>query len=396
MESLSIRAEQALLGAVLCDPAGQRHLLDLVEPGDMRRPWHAQALRAMQRVRARRQLPGPLEVYKELQKDPDLPPSVARDGVPVAELMAAAPNPRHGESYACLVIEGGIRQRLHLAGSRLAQASETGDLEAALHQAAQASRELEQCSARWLGLPERLRREIPGLSRDEPHDAKTVPNVAAVRAENTKLHRHHLNGISALPPQHRAPLAPPLALAETSAASAQQGRRSGQRERGLARPRGPAAEAAGARALQDLAAGPSYLSQVRGWLRPEHFALAEDGELYAVMRDLNAAGKPVDPVTIAWEAARRGMDAAPVGLAGGSGAFAVASAREVHQHSMLAQAEQAGQDIHADAADATCSPLRLFQSARARLRALETQAQAQPHPRREARALTKPGREAAS
>ena len=36
----SIRAEQAFLGAVLLDPAGQRQLLDLVTPGDMRRPWH--------------------------------------------------------------------------------------------------------------------------------------------------------------------------------------------------------------------------------------------------------------------------------------------------------------------------------------------------------------------
>jgi hypothetical protein len=33
--------------------------------------------------------------------------------------------------------------------------------------------------------------------------------------------------------------------------------------------------------------------------------------LYAVMRDMDAAGKPVDPVTVAWEAARRGVRVDP-------------------------------------------------------------------------------------
>ena len=73
MTSLAIRVEQALLGSVLLEPAGQQHVLDLVEPGDMYRPWHGQVLSAMQRVRGKGLSPGPAEVYEELRVDPDLP-----------------------------------------------------------------------------------------------------------------------------------------------------------------------------------------------------------------------------------------------------------------------------------------------------------------------------------
>jgi len=76
---------------------------------------------------------------------------------------------------------------------------------------------------------------------------------------------------------------------------------------------------------------------VRGWLRPEFFAQAEHGGLYEVMRDLDAAGAPVDPMTITWEAARRGIQADPDELSGGVAAFAVTSAREVRRHGLLAQ-----------------------------------------------------------
>jgi len=70
----------------------------------------------------------------------------------------------------------------------------------------------------------------------------------------------------------------------------------------------------------------------------------------------------------------------PGRLAGGTGPFAVASAREVHQHGMLAQAARAGKDIQADAADLACSPRELLQSAGDRLRALEVQPQPGPRP----------------
>jgi replicative DNA helicase len=106
----SVWTEQAFLGAVLLDPAGQHRLLDLVEPGDMYRPWHAQVLAAMRRARGRGALPGLAEAYRELQNDPDLPRTVAADAVPLASLMEAAPRPEHAPAYASMVVEGGIRR----------------------------------------------------------------------------------------------------------------------------------------------------------------------------------------------------------------------------------------------------------------------------------------------
>ena len=106
LDQCRVQAERALLGAVLLDPAGQHRVLDLVQPDDMRRPWHAQVLEAMQRVRARGAFPDPMAVYAELQNDPDLPTAVSRDGVLMAGLMEAAPTARHARAYAVLVIEG--------------------------------------------------------------------------------------------------------------------------------------------------------------------------------------------------------------------------------------------------------------------------------------------------
>ena len=160
------------------------------------------------------------------------------------------------------------------------------------------------------------------------------------------------------------------------------------------------------RALRDPAAGPSQIAQVRGWLRPENFARPGDGELYSLMCDMDAAGMAVDPVTISWQAARRGLRADPVSLTGGTGAFAVPSAREVQRHGLLAEAAQAGRDIQIGAADQGHPLHWLFQSASNRLPALEaTQRSRQAFGEAEVPALAhppvvraqsrEPGREAA-
>ena len=113
------------------------------------------------------------------------------------------------------------------------------------------------------------------------------------------------------------------------------------------------------------------------WLRPGHFARPEHGEVYRVMADLHTAGQPVDPVTVMWEATRRGVAMTPdeisATLAGGTAALAPASARAVHGHGVLAQAGQAGRDIQAQASSPASSPGRLFRVAGERLRAVECQ-----------------------
>lgn len=325
-----VDAERALLGAVLLDPAGQQRALDLVKADDMCRPWNAQVLEAMLRIRGRGALPDPLEVYRELQNDPDLPPSVARDAVPLADLMEAAPRARHAPAYAVMVVESGIRNRLWIVGSRLGQASETGELEAARRVAAQAHNEVDACQARWLALPAQLRRELRG----EVTDAAAMPGGQAAEAQ-------------------------------------------------IPRPSGEEAVAAGGVAVRDLAAAPARLAAVRAWLRPEHFARLNDGALYGVMRDMDAAGMPVDPVTVTWEAARQGVHAEPGSLTGGMGPFAETSAREVYRHAQLASVARTGRDIQAAAISPRSSPRQLLQMAGDRLRTLEAESASQTAPVRE-------------
>lgn len=315
-----VGAERALLGAVLLAPAGQQQALDLVKTEDMCRPWNAQVLEAMQRIRDRGALPDPLAVYGELQNDPDLPPSLARDAVPLADLMEAAPYARHAPTYAAMVVESGIRNRLCIAGSRMVQVSEIGDLDAAWRVTAQAHHEVDACTARWLALPAPLRREFR---------AGTI--AAAVMQRS-----------------HRA-------------------------EEQVARPSTEAATAVSGTAVRDLAAAPARLAAVRTWLRPEHFARPEDGALYAVMRDMDASGMPVDPVTVTWEAARLGLQPNPDNLTGGMGPFAEASAREVYRHAQLAHVTQTGQAIQDAATSPKSSPRQLLQTAADRLQTLETQ-----------------------
>src|SRR6266516_370968 len=192
--SVVIRAEQALLGALLSDPAGQAHLLDLVEPDDMTRPYHGQVLAAMQRLRGSETAPGPLAVYEEIKKDPDLPRTVSHDGVLLAGLMEAAPRADHAPAYAAMVIGSGIRQRVALAASRMTQAAGGQDLEAALAMAARARQQLARCQTRWEALPAPMRRELPVPARDPHGRTGMTRSLAAVRDEIRELRRDLLAG----------------------------------------------------------------------------------------------------------------------------------------------------------------------------------------------------------
>jgi replicative DNA helicase len=339
VRALRLSAEQALLGAVLSDPAGQVGVLDLVAPEDMSRPWHGQVLAAMQRLRQQHTPPGPQQVRQELLADPDLPSNVALDAIPLVDLLEAAPHPRHTPAYAALVIEGSIRERIWLAGSRMTQAADGDSPGPALHAARQAARDVQECQARWEALPASIRRELPAPACDHEQYTQIARQTRAVREEIARL-RENLWAESPRDVEERL-AAIAQHLAETAAASATlREQQAAGHAADQARPDSPAAHVASSRALRDLAAAPDQINAVRGWLRPGHFARSEHGDLYAVMRDLQAAGKPADPVTTGWEAARRGIPATRADLTGGNAALAVASAREVHRHGLLAHATQ--------------------------------------------------------
>jgi replicative DNA helicase len=303
VDSQRIAAERALLGAVLLDPAGQQQVLGYVEADDFLRPWHAQVLAAMERVRRGGGLAGPREVYAELRKDPDLPADVAMDGVLVTDLMAAAPRPAHASAYAAAVVESGIRQRLWIAGSRVRQVADSSDLGYALEQVAEAGREVKACQDRWQRLPRAWRPELRHLADNVPVRPVT------------------------------------------------------------ARPCGRDAEAAGSGLLRDLAANPAQIGQVSRWLLPEHFAAKRSGQLYAVMCEMAGAGMAIDPVTVGREAARAGVLLQAAELSGGTGAFAHVYARDLYSRATLAQVSQAGAEIQTAAASPRGAMTPLLHSA---------------------------------
>jgi hypothetical protein len=329
---------------------------------------------------------------------------VSADAVPLVDLMKASPRTGHAPAYAAIVVESGIRRRLELAGSRLAQAAESGDLNLVRQQTARTRLEFEACRARWRALPEPLSRELSVLSPND-HAAATVIRHAS--AAGARADREYAGSAAESGPfpegryaqvhQHPAPSADDADVRE--------------QEHRCRSPLGPSqaavAGAVGAQALRDLAAGPSQIAHVRPWLRQGHFALRSDGALYALMCDMDAAGMAVDPVTISWQAARRGLHVEPDWLAGGTAALAVSNTREVHRLGLLAEAAQTGRDIQIGTADQRYSLHRMVQSASERLPALEGKQGVAPASRqaetpkadrlRSVSARTRrPGREAAS
>jgi replicative DNA helicase len=290
-----IAAEQALLGAVLLDPAGQRQVLRFVEPGDFERAWHGQVYDAMRRICGHGGLPGPQQVRAELGNDPDLPREIALDGLLIADLMAATPRAVHAPAYAAVVIENGIRQHLWVTGSRVCQTAASGEVIYALDQVAEAADEIRSCGVRWMGLPEPWRRELP--------DAAGKPPLPAEPADHA-------------------------------------GRAEGSRD-----------GAAEISFLRDLAAAPWQLDHVRGWLRREHFTVQANGAVYDLSPDMSSAGLPIDSLTVSREASRRGLPVEQAELAGGLGVFAHLAGRGVYVRAALAQISQAGADLQADADD---------------------------------------------
>jgi replicative DNA helicase len=372
---LVIRAEQAFLGAVMSDPERQARLLDLVRPADMRRPYHGQVLAAMQRLRARGAAPDPLQVRAELATDPDLPPRVALDGVLLAGLLEAAPRSGHAPAYAAMVIDHGIRQRLGLAGSRMVQATEVGELDPALQVTARAAREAAACQARWQALPQAVRLEVPGPSGYRAGQAEEA--AWQLRAASEEIARAR-QGDRADPGDLAGSLEQIAQHVARAAASSRSAGRTGLRAPGEQRPRGPAAEAAGEQFLRDLAAGPSQVATVGGWLRPGYFARPVHGQLYALIRDMHRVGQPIDPITIAWEAARRGIKVDQSRLEGGTASHVRAAAREVRRRGILARISKAGRDLEDAVSDPRLRTAGLLQGASFRLRDLEREPGLEP------------------
>ena len=374
-----VRAEQALLGAILSEPRHGWQLLALFGPDDMFLPFHAQVTAAMRRLHERGEDPGPHAVRAELARDPDMRQQVALDGTLLHTLMAAAPVPAHPDRYATIVVDGSVRRSITELGTRITQAARGVSVESALEVSAQAGERLRAMQARWEALPAQMRQSLRIPARHAHGYGEIRRRLQGVSAELASLRENLWLGTPETSAEQIARVA--HGLADAAALSARIREREARLDGpGDARPGGPDAEAAGARALRDLAASPSQIRNVSQWLAPEHFASPQFGDLYQIMRELTAKRMPCDPVVIAWEATRRGVALAPEMVAealdGGVPGSGVYSARQAHQHAVLARIAQAGTGIVAAASDPANPLPAVFFASGTHLRAVDCERQA--------------------
>ncbi|QMU79029.1 helicase DnaB [Streptacidiphilus sp. PB12-B1b] len=250
-----LRAEQALLGAVLLDP-GQLALLDWLEPQHFYRPGHRavfEALRTLHRVGHAGFAPDAGKAARlALLVDAQAEASYQVRGLSasyVHTLVAACPVSGNAVVYGRMVLEGAIHRTVTEHAVRLHQAARTdaaqGTAEHALVQADVLADVLHDLAERWnTGLP-------PAVANPALPGAAEVGCGEGVVADEEML-------------------------------------------------------------LRVLTCERGAMEQVVGWLRPDDFAVREHGEVYRCLGVLHHRGEPIDEVTLTWEARRRGLLAAAV------------------------------------------------------------------------------------
>lgn len=244
-----LQAEQAVLGAVLLDPSQLDHL-GWLEPEHFYRPAHQALFAALRHLRSQGQ-PAPAA-------DGAVPLSWVSEAVAEAgkhtrgvtsvyahTLVSACPRPEHAPVYGRMVLEGAIHRTVTEHAVRL-------------HQTARA---------------DAVRGEVDNTLRHADVLAAVLEDLA--RRWGTE-------------PRPAGPALPVL-------------------------PAGPAPGEARTNTgdeqllLAVLTQRPSGMDDVVGWLRPQDFADSMHGQLYRCLGALHHRGEPIDPVTLLWEAQRRGL-----------------------------------------------------------------------------------------
>lgn len=243
-----MRAEQAVLGAVLLDP-GQLLRLDWLSPDHFDRPVHRALFTALLKLQA--------DNHPALAAESAVPLSWVTDTVAEAglhvrgltpvyahTLVSACPRPEHAPVYGRMVLEGAIHRSVTEHAIRLHQAARAdaaqGEVAGALHQADVLVGVLDDLAERWGAEP---RPVAPSASAN----ASPVPPVVRGQNEDEQL------------------------------------------------------------ILGVLAVQPGAMDEVADWLRPEDFAQPGHGQLYRCLGALHHRNEPIDRLTLLWEAQRRGL-----------------------------------------------------------------------------------------
>jgi replicative DNA helicase len=171
-ETPAVRAEQALLGAILADEqarattpdiGGPRLLDELarwVMPGDFLRPYHRQVWGAVQAVRRRRELATPEAVREELSRSPQLRAETAQDGLLLHQLVARTPVTSRAPLYGGMVVEASLHRDMYTEAVRLDQQAREGDPDRVIEAQARARARVGVLRGRWERVPDAVRAHL--------------------------------------------------------------------------------------------------------------------------------------------------------------------------------------------------------------------------------------------
>lgn len=196
METPAVRAEQALLGAILSDEQARAssrsqpstpRVVDTVKswilPGNFLRPYHAQVWSAIYRLRNRGKAATPQAVRAELDTDPEIGTDTAGDGVLLHKLMEATPVVARGSMYGGMVVEASLHRQMHSLSASLDQAADTGDRQTIATSESYARSRVKTLRDQWERVPADVRAQI-----DQPASFTAVqPSRADVAAEARRL-----------------------------------------------------------------------------------------------------------------------------------------------------------------------------------------------------------------
>ncbi|MET8623719.1 DnaB-like helicase N-terminal domain-containing protein [Kitasatospora sp. NPDC004669] len=306
-----MEAEQALLGALLLDARQVDSVAGWLEPRHFYRPAHASLFTALlaQRAAGHRALAegATKEERRGWALEAMATAGQASRGFTASyghTLIAACSRSDHAASYGRMVLETAIRRALEEHAHRLLHAAETGSVQAAVELTGVLRSAIRQLADVW-GTPIDLRRRHPF-----PQPPPTAPHEQKARAV--------LGNEEVL--------------------------------------------------LGALVDHPQRITEITAWLQPTDFADAGHAALYQAVAALGHRREPVDPLTVLWEAQRRGIlarglltvDQVRAVCAGGAAADPEYFGELVLQASLLRAAATAAGIVRVMALDASISAAQLL------------------------------------
>lgn len=177
----SEQAERATLGAVLHEPGRLDEIADRLLPSDFWKPYHQAVWAAILRLREQDKKVTPETVRAELPNRPEVAAHLARNAVPLVDLMEATPRTGGARRYADMVAEASLHRRVDLLGEHLAHVAGNGTAEDAATEARSERETLAYVASRH---PDLL-----GEHRDHKRDQEEEQEPAAAEQGQEELAR---------------------------------------------------------------------------------------------------------------------------------------------------------------------------------------------------------------